>query len=98
MVMTENYKKQFCIYYYKPTYYFVVGNFKNYRFNKQINSPYRSTPTMFLDQSISRGTYNLVTTYFNKLFNNINYIYYARIKYSGKGYRLYVKKKILNYT
>lgn len=41
--------------------------------------------------------YQLFSTYMHKMLDIFNYIYAAKLMYSGKGYRLYVRRKFFIY-
>ena len=83
-------------YFFSETYYIVFGKFQNSKYNEQTNSIYIPFSNRFV---LRDGIlmFKLFSTYMKKFLQGFNYIFYKKLMYAGKGYRLYVRKKFFIY-
>lgn len=95
-VLGRSPRNKLVYYFYSEVYYFIFGTFQNSKYDAQSNSIYIPFHKG-LSNTVKPIDYQLFYTYMTKMLNNFNYIYIAKLLYSGKGYRLYVRKKFFIY-
>ena len=83
-------------YFYNEVYYIIFSSKSNFSINLQTNSIFFKKYS-FYDNLFGVKKYNLIGTYILKFLNNFLYLYFIKLNYSGKGYRLYSRRKFYIY-